>query len=177
MSTGLQFLVKATLFTRFVGLNFLPNVGWFDNLPTYLPENTWSDTSLYARRTSLTIPCRNIPATFFSSTNWSQNFNSAALRQWKLFQFSDKYVILVTISKIRNVLGSNWVFAFLRDEILSDAVTGILFHSSSGSKLRIFKRDSAWVTTFLCLITSKVSLHKLLILNNKGIKTAFLVTP
>ena len=39
-------------------------------------KNSWSDTSLYARRTSLTIPCRNIPATFFSSTLPVAKFNS-----------------------------------------------------------------------------------------------------
>ena len=66
-----------------------------------------------------------------------------ASRQWKLSQFSDKYIILVTISKIRKVLDSNWIFAFLRDEILSNAATGILLHLSSGSELRIFDRDSA----------------------------------
>lgn len=32
--------------------DFLPNVGLFDNLRAYLPENTWSGTSLWARRTS-----------------------------------------------------------------------------------------------------------------------------
>ena len=34
---------------RFLGTNFSLNVGLFDDLRTYLPESTWSDTSLDAR--------------------------------------------------------------------------------------------------------------------------------
>ena len=60
---------------RFVGPNCVPNVGLLDNLRTYLPENTWSDTSLYAHKTSLITSYRNASCythrVYFSGTEIS----------------------------------------------------------------------------------------------------------
>lgn len=75
-----------------------------------------------------------------------------------------------------SIMSTVQVFAFLQEEILSCTASRALLHSSSGSKLRILTWNFAWVTTFLCLMTSKVGLHKLLIFVNRGFKIAFLVT-
>ena len=51
--------IPSSLFQRFVSTNFPSEEVLFDDSRVQLPENTWSDTSLYARRISLIISCSN----------------------------------------------------------------------------------------------------------------------
>ena len=53
---------------RFVGTNFLSDGGLSDNLRTKHPENTLSDTSLYAELVRL-FHAATLPVTFFASAS------------------------------------------------------------------------------------------------------------
>ena len=91
---------------RFVGTNFLSDGDLSDNLRTKHPENTWSDTSLYAELVRL-FHAATLPVTFFASASTAAKWQLAwqTIRQMikERWQFWAKKRFLKVGSYLRKI--------------------------------------------------------------------------